>query len=794
MIEENTTYIDVILPLALGHTFTYSVPAELSAKLKRGQRVVVQFGAKKLYSAIVYNIHQNKPDKYKTKDIFSILDEQPIVNEYQLFFWDWLAAYYMCTEGEVMNAALPSALKLASESELYINPDTLQDFTGLNNDEFIIAEALNKDNKLTISDIANILGQKNILPCIKRLIEKGVAKTEEKITVSYKPKTLAYLRLSDNYIKEEKLKVLLDTLETKAEKQFNVLLYYLQLSCMFSEQPKEVSRKQLLSNSLVSATAITSLINKGILEVYEKKISRLIGLSGANSLKALNILNNEQTEVYKNITELFGTKEVVLLDGITSSGKTEIYIHLINSFINEGKQVLYLVPEIALTTQLINRLRNNFGEAVGIYHSRFTGDERLEIWNNIAGIDMNTGDIAQYKVIAGPRSALFLPFSNLGLVIIDEEHDASFKQTDPAPRYNARDAAIYLAHLHKARVLLGSATPSIESYYNARTGKYGLVELKTRYGDMQLPEIKIVDVKEEIKKKQMKSHFSPLLLKSIQSALDLKQQVILFQNRRGYSLRLECSQCQWIPGCKRCDVILTYHKKSNLLRCHYCGYSEPVPDICPACHNLLIKMKGFGTEKIEDEMPIFFPSATVARMDIDTTSKKNAYQKLIADFEDHNIDILVGTQMITKGLDFDNVGVVGVLNADSLLFFPDFRTNERAFQQLVQVCGRAGRRHRKGLVIIQTQKPLHPVILDVVKYDYLSLYNEQIQEREVFKYPPFYRLIRITLKHSNKNTIKEAARLLAQSLKIVFGENLLGPEEPPIAKINNLFIRNILLK
>jgi primosomal protein N' (replication factor Y) len=579
---------------------------------------------------------------------------------------------------------------------------------------------------------------------------------------------------------------------------------YITLSKRYSKERVEVRKLDILKVVEGGEAALKSLIKKNVFELYEREVGRLASFENENKISNLN---EEQQTILDSINVQFGrtenisgqpVKDVVLLHGVTSSGKTEIYVKLIEQAIAEGKQVLYLLPEIALTTQIINRLRKYFGDMVGVYHSKFNENERVEVWNNVLGRsfdkEKNDTEFPNFKLVIGARSALFLPFSNLGLVIVDEEHDTSYKQYDPSPRYNARDAAIYLAHIHKAKTLLGSATPCIESYYNAHDGKYGFAELTKRFGGVQMPEILIADVKEATRKKQMKSHFSPLLLDTITLALDKKEQVILFQNRRGFAPQLECNMCAWIPQCANCDVSLTYHKVSNQLRCHYCGYSIKPPTKCAACGDTDLKMKGFGTEKIEEELSIFYPKARISRMDLDTTRSKFAHQHIIQDFEEGNIDILVGTQMVTKGLDFDNVSMVGILNADSMLNFPDFRSFERSFQLMAQVSGRAGRKSKRGKVIIQTQNPDHSIIQEVIANDFASMYTNQLMDRKNFNYPPYFRLIEVTVIHKDVDMVNASSKYLADALKKHFAKRVLGPEFPLVSRVRNLYHKNILLK
>ncbi|NTW33588.1 MAG: primosomal protein N', partial [Bacteroidetes bacterium] len=616
---------------------------------------------------------------------------------------------------------------------------------------------------------------------------------EEELTNNYKVKTETYVKLSDKFSDEILLKELFDQLEKKAPKQLEILMYLYSKKLQSKDNTSRISRPEMLKELNTSSAQLNALVKKEVCELYTVEITRLENYD--KPVKNNTEFNEQQALAYNETKKGFEEKDIVLLHGITSSGKTEIYIKLIEEALQQGKQVLYLIPEIALTTQIINRLRKSFGNKVGVYHSKFNDFERVEIWNKVLS---NTNDLSKgegsYQIVLGARSALFLPFSNLGLIIVDEEHDNSYKQHDPQPRYNARDSAIYLAKLHNAKTLLGSATPSLESYYNAKNNKYAFVELNTRYGGVMLPEIFVADVKEDTRRKRMKSHFTPFLLENIEEALKNKEQVILFQNRRGFSARLECDICNWIPGCKHCDVTLTYHKNSNQLICHYCGYTENIPEICPACGNNKILMHGFGTEKLEEELPIFFPEAKVVRMDLDTTRNKYGHQQIINDFEDHKIDILVGTQMVTKGLDFENVSLVGIMNADSMISFPDFRAFERSFQLMAQVSGRSGRKKKRGKVIIQTYNPFHSVIRYVIDNDYKIMYESQINERITYKYPPVYKLIQIVVKQKDTDELNKSARELAINLRKLFGQRVLGPEYPVVSKIRNEFVKNILLK
>lgn len=789
--ERITLFAEILLPLPIQGTFTYRVPFELNEFIKVGQRVAVQFGKKKIYAGLVKHLHQNVPE-YTPKYILHLLDEEPLVNDFQFRFWDWISSYYMSTTGEVMNAALPSAFKLASESKVLLSPTFLPDHDILEEYEYKITEALLLKKRLTIGEIGKTLGFQNVLPFLKKMIEKKMLVLEEELTDGFKPRKEKYVRLSETYMEEEKLQVILDELGKRAFKQLELLMAFISLSKVFHADIQEVKKSDLLQKAKAGQAALKSLIDKGIFEEYQKTVSRLDEDLEEEASRELR-LTDHQNEAVDQIKTGFESNKVVLLHGVTSGGKTELYIRLIQEAIKKDQQVLYLLPEIALTTQIISRLKKFFGNEVGIYHSRYSKNERAEVWNNIAGLDQST-EIKKYKIILGPRSAVFLPFTKLGLIIVDEEHDYSYKQFDPAPRYHARDAAIFLATLHKANVLLGTATPAIESYYNAMNGKYTLVELNKRYGGMKMPKIEVVDMRNEHRRRLMKSHFSSVLFNQMKNALDEQQQVILFQNRRGFSLRIECEQCNYIPVCRNCDVTLTYHKRSELLKCHYCGYSNTIPSTCPDCGSTNLKMQGFGTEKVEEELSILLPEAKIDRMDLDSTRSKNAYHRIITDFENRKTDILAGTQMVTKGLDFDNVQVVGVLSADNMLSFPDFRAHERSFQLLSQVSGRSGRKYKQGKVIIQAWQPEHPIIHFVVAHDYKAMYKSQLTDRERFNYPPYYRLIIIRLKHKRAELLNEAAKVLGIEFRSVFGSRIIGPEYPLVARIKSYYIKQFILK
>ena len=776
-------FIDVILPIPLEKRFTYSITQAESEFLQIGMRVSIPFGKTKIYTGIVANIHQTAPLVYEAKDIHQILDESPIVTQQQLRLWQWIAKYYMCTEGEVMRAALPNAFLLESETIISPNKKVKINDEDLKDDEFLIYEALQHQSSLKIQDISNILDKKNVLPVVKRLVEKEAVILNEEIYEKYKPKYVRYVKLSSEYSSEVALNSLLDDLNKNATKQKEVILNLFSISAK-TKKPVKVS--ELVEVSKTTSTTIKTLVDKNILEEYQIQTDR-IQYEGEDNAETKQ-LNEYQTEALQQIKSKFENQNVVLLHGVTSSGKTEVYVKLIENIIKEGKQVLYLLPEIALTTQLVTRLQDYFGEQVAVFHSKYSAHERVEVYNHVLQ------NSAKAKIILGARSSIFLPFDNLGLIIVDEEHEQSFKQFDPAPRYHARDVAVVLASFFKAKILLGSATPSIESYHNAQENKYGLVEINRRYNNVQMPDIELVDLKDKHKKKRMKGHFSDRLIEEMTETLKEGHQVILFQNRRGYSPIVECTTCGHSPQCPNCDVSLTYHQYRKQLRCHYCGYGIAMQQKCMACGTPDLDTVGFGTEQIEAEVKELFPDFKVARMDLDTTRGKFGYEKIITALEQQEIDILVGTQMLTKGLDFRNVKLVGIMNADNMLNFPDFRAHERSFQLMLQVSGRAGRTEKRGKVLIQTFNPYHKILQQVSTNDYIGMFKEQLEERYNYKYPPFYRLIKITLKHRDYNKVNLAADWLAKALVQLFKNNVLGPEFPPVSRIRNQYHKNILIK
>jgi primosomal protein N' (replication factor Y) len=781
----NSKYISVILPLPLPRTFTYSVPENLAEKVHIGMRAVVPFGKRKLYTAIVQVVHSKQPATvYTIKEIVGLFDEKPIVRHPQLQFWQWISDYYCAAIGDVYQAAVPSGLKLQSETQITLNVG-FQAETQLSEREYKILDALCDEKPKTIDQLAKLTDIKSIMPTVTKLLTIGAIFISENLFEKFKEKKEKYVRISAEFLSNNNLEKLFDDLK-RAPKQLDLLMKMLDFSKYLTNKPLEIRKKELLQKANSSDAAFTALVEKQVFEIYEKKIGR-IDLSQIQT-EDISELNDFQKRAYKEICTQMIDKQVVLLKGVTSSGKTEIYIHLIKKCIESGRQALFLVPEIALTTQLTSRLRRIFGNRLGVYHSKFSDAERVEVWNALL-------NDSAYDVIIGVRSSIFLPFRKLGLIIVDEEHELSYKQFDPAPRYHARNAAIVLAQMHGAKTLLGTATPAIETFFNTKTGKFGFVEINERFGQIQLPYIQIIDTKEVYRKKEMRGFFSEILLEEIEKTLQNKAQIILFQNRRGYAPYMECRACGFVPKCKNCDVSLTVHRFMNTLTCHYCGYTENITNTCPACGTLGgLTTKGFGTEKIEDEIGKIFPSASIARMDLDTTRSRKNYETLISDFENHKIDILVGTQIVSKGLDFENVSLVGVLNADNLLNFPDFRAAERAFQMLVQVSGRAGRKNTRGTVIVQTSQPQNPVIEQIINNDYEKMFATQIAERRQFHYPPFVRLAQISIRHKDADKTQQAAVFLAKIMRQTFGSRVLGPNDPAVARVQNLYIKQILLK
>ncbi|QWX82594.1 primosomal protein N' [Cellulophaga sp. HaHaR_3_176] len=776
-------FINVILPIPLEKLFTYSVSAAEAEFIQPGMRVAVPFGKSKIYSALVHEVHQVPPTVYEAKEIHQILDETPVVTEAQLKHWFWISEYYMCSIGEVFRTAVPSAFLLESETLILKNTKINIDELELLDDEFLVYEALSHQSILRVHEISSILDKKNILPVLNRLLDKNIIILKEEVYEQYKPKMVRYVRMSKLFQSEEKLEELLNSL-TRAPKQSQVVLSLFQLQAS-TKKPIKVSDLEEASSS--SSATIKSLVNKNILEEYFVQTDRVIYLNDTEN-SDLKSLNEYQQKAFLDIQENFKLKKPTLLHGVTSSGKTEVYVKLIEQCLKSKKQALYLLPEIALTTQLISRLQEYFGEKVAVYHSKYSVQERVEVWNNVLT------NKSKAQIVIGARSALFMPFKELGLVIVDEEHEGSFKQYDPAPRYHARDAAIVLAHIHNANILLGSATPSVESFYNVENGKYGYASILKRFGNVLMPDIELVDIKEQTRKKRMKGHFSERLFLEIEETLQNKEQVILFQNRRGFAPIVECTTCGHSPQCPNCDVSLTYHQYQKQLRCHYCSYNIALPLACDACGVATLDTKGFGTEQVEQELQTLFPDAKIGRMDLDTTRGKHGYEKIITAFEQQELDILVGTQMLTKGLDFRNVSLVGIMNADTLLNFPDFRAHERSYQLLTQVAGRAGRTQKTGKVIIQSYNPYHQILKQVSTGDYMGMYKEQLYERQQHKYPPVNRIIKITFKHKDYSKLNEAAEWFTKGLRNSFGVHVLGPEFPPVARIRNQYLKNVLIK
>ncbi|HRX93688.1 MAG TPA: primosomal protein N' [Chitinophagaceae bacterium] len=772
-------YAEVIIPSALPKNYTWSVPARLQEQIQPGCRVEVNLGKTKKYAGIVKRLHTDKPEFFETKDVLNLLDTEPVVLEEQLNLWEWLASYYMCSEGEVMAAALPAHFKLSSETILVYNEEYGDDFSALDHDEYLVAEALLMKKELNLSEVQQVLDSSHVYPVINRLINKKVCFVWEALKQTYVPRKESFVLLNPGYNNEEKLSELLNNW-TRAPKQMELLLSYLHLL----KTEGEVTRPSLLKKSGASDAQLKGLVDKNILRVEKRVVDRIKLLPKNVSIDFE--LTEPQQKAMLQVKKAFEEKAVCLLHGVTSSGKTNIYIRLIEEYIKAGKQVLYMLPEIALTSQVIRRLQKHFGGYIGVYHSKFSHNERVEIWNKVKD--------GELRVVLGARSSVFLPFRDLGLVVCDEEHDTSFKQHEPAPRYNGRDAAIYLATLYKAKTLLGSGTPSVESYYNAVTGKYGFAELLQRYGDLKLPPIEFVDTRKIIQKDKSKIILSPVLIDEVNRVIAKGKQVILFQNRRGYAPYQVCSVCGWIPQCKYCDVSLTFHKLSNKLVCHYCGTTYPPVHTCAACGSDKFVQRNFGTEKIEEQLQETFPDAKVARMDIDTVRGKNAHDVLIQQFEQQKIDILVGTQMVVKGLDFDNVDLVGILDADGLLHFADFRVNERAFQLMEQVSGRAGRKEETGKVLVQTSQPQHPLLQIVQQHDYKTMFAEELKKRKEFFYPPFSRIIHLTFKHKFKEIVERAAYHYTEALKNKYGNYIVGPAEPVIGRIRNQYLMELLLK
>ena len=781
-IKPSKYFVDVILPLALPKTYTYQLNQKEAVIIKPGFRVAVQFGKQKIYTAVVKKVHSTSPQSYEPKPISMIMDDYPLVTNAQLKFWEWISNYYMCTEGEVLRSSLPSALLIESKSIIIIKEATSKQIENLSDIEFIIYEALQQSN-LTIDQIIKITDTKKVMPLVLGLIKKKVAIIEQSFEEKYKPKKQRVVRLNKDFKNKNVLKQVFETLK-KAPKQRAVLMDLLKRPTKLYSWTPFV---KLTNESNIKAYHLKSLIDKGIIDESYQEINRVLIKKSIN-LAEEKKLSLSQAKALDDIKQKFKEKKVILLEGVTSSGKTEVYIKLIKKELKKGNQILYLLPEISLTSQIVQRLTSHFREKVLVYHSKFSTHERTEVWNQVLKND------TAGSVVVGARSSLLLPFKNLSLLIVDEEHENSFKQFDPSPRYQARDSAIYLAHNLNAKVILGSATPSIETAENARNGKYGWVKLKERYGGVELPKIELVNLKEEYQKNRMSGIFSKQLLLKIKETIDQRKQVILFQNRRGYAPILECLSCGYSPQCVQCDVSLTYHQTINKLRCHYCGYNTNMPNQCNACGMTSLNKKGVGTQQIEEQIKKIFPNINVSRMDWDSTRGKWDFDNIIEKFHEEKIQILVGTQMVVKGLDFKNVLLVGVINADNILNFPDFRAHERSYQMLTQVAGRAGRLDKKGKVIIQTFQPDHPVLLQVLNYDYEQLFQTQKKERINYKYPPFYRMVKITFKCRHYENVNKASDWFSNVLKSSYKGTILGPVFATIMRVRNQYQKQLIIK
>ncbi len=775
---KNTLFAEVIIPLALPRNYTWAIPAHLHSEVKPGCRVEVVLKNKK-YAGLVKRLHPDAPAAFVPKEILNVLDTEPIIFPQQQSLWTWMANYYLCSEGEVMQAALPTHFKLSSETILLYNEEAGDDFSGLDNDEFLVAEALLIKKELKLAEVQQVLDASHVYPVIKRLIDKRICFVWEELKQNYKEKKETYVLLNPQYGTDEELSELLNNW-SRAPKQMELLLAFLHIS----KTEGEVTQPALLKKSGASAAQLKGLADKNVLLLDKRSVDRLKQLPQHMNMDF--VLSPAQEIALEAVRNAFEQKNVCLLHGVTSSGKTQVYMKLMEQALQYGQQVLYMLPEIALTAQVIRRLQKHFGGYILIYHSKFSQNERVEIWNKVKS--------GEARIVLGARSALFLPFNNLGLVICDEEHDTSYKQQDPAPRYHARDAAVYFASLFSAKVLLGSATPSIESYYNAATGKYVLVELNERYGNIAMPVIEMIDTRQVKMPDRSKVIISPVLQEAITQCLEHQRQVILFQNRRGYSPYQVCQTCGWIPHCKQCDVSLSYHKTKGKLLCHYCGTVYPLVHTCEACGNHLFAQQNFGTERIEEALQELFPHAKIARMDADSIRGKHGHDALIQLFEQGKIDILVGTQMVVKGLDFENVELVGILDADAILGFTDFRVNERGFQLMEQVSGRAGRKDIQGKVLVQVRNPHHPVLLKVQQHDYNSFYLEEIEGRKQFFYPPFSRIINLLFRHKDADTVNAAALFFAAQLKPYLESYMIGPAQPVVNKVRNLYLMELMLK
>lgn len=771
-------YVSVIVPIAVPKPYTYIVPDHLLKDIQLGVRVEVQFGRNKLYSALVIGLLEELPEQVNPKPILSIIDKEPVIFAEQIETWKWISSYYACTIGEVMNAALPSGMRLSSETRVVLSPIFDGDYDGFNDKEYMIAEALSIQQELSINEIRDILEQKTVYPLINRLLQRKIIYLKEELIERYKPKAVSCVRLQEPYASASAMLEIAFEKLSRSDRQVEAMMAFLQLS----QRQEFVRCQEVYKKADVDLAVLKAMQKKGVLEIYKKEVSRIGGYE--EDLVDLTELSEQQQRILSEL-QTREEKAVSLIHGVTGSGKTRVYVELINQALERGEQVLYLLPEIALTAQLTSRLQKIFGDQIAVYHSRMNNPERVEVWQNV---------LKGKPIVMGARSGLFLPFKNLKLIIVDEEHDPSFKQMDPAPRYNARDLAVYLGHIYDAKVILGTATPSLESFFNAKSGKYQFLSMPERFGGIELPEMVVVNLRDELKKQKMQSHFSSVLMEEMKAALGRGEQIILFKNRRGYAPTMRCTACDWHSGCINCDVSLTYHKHFNKLRCHYCGYQTALPSDCPACGSKELSIQGYGTEKIEDELQIFLPDIKIGRLDFDTVKGKDSHARIINDFEEQRTQVLIGTQMVTKGLDFDNVAIVGILSADHLFQFPDFRATERAFQLMLQVSGRAGRKNKRGKVIIQAFNPGHPVIREVLNNDYDAFFTRESMERREFQYPPYHRLIKITLKHRSPQLLNEAAKAYAKAMREQLGGQIIGPAVPSIPRVRSYFILDFLIK
>jgi len=775
-------YVDVILPINIKQLLTYALPDNLETSCNIGSRVAVPVGKKSLYTAVVVKIHEQQPLHYEAKPVKEVLDAYPIINRFQLQLIKWMSSYYLSSYNEILKACLPNALLIQSETLIQLNTDVELSLEDLSDNEYLVVEGIKKQQQISLANIQKMMTKSSALKVVNSLFDKNMIVIDRQVREKYRPKLKTYIAINEKYEEEHHFNALIDSLN-RAHQQKAAVFEFFKLK---ATSKKPISRSQLLKSASVSDGVVKSLIDKEVLIEYTVKLDRVEAQKKEATGETIN-LSEDQLHALRQLKNKFESKDVVLFKGITSSGKTEIYLTLIESFLKAQNQVLYLLPEIALTTQLINRIQNKFGKRVLVYHSKYTANERVEVYKKVL-------HNSSAQVIVGTRSAIFLPFSQLKFIIVDESHENSYKQHDPSPRYHARDTAVVLSQIHNTKVVLGTATPSFESYYNVQQGKYGIVVLDKRYGDVKPPQIHTVDLKDSYKRKQMKGHFSKVLIQKIQNTLELGKQVIIFQNRRGFSPLLECMTCGDVPQCPSCDVTLTVHKVNNTMRCHYCGYKMAIQNKCISCGSNEIRLSGFGTEQIEHEAKELFPKATTKRMDLDTTRGKYDFEKIITSFENLETDILIGTQMLTKGLDFRNVELVAVMHADGLFHFPNFRAFEKAYQLLIQVAGRAGRTKKQGEVVVQSFSPSHSVIQHVVNENYEDFYQHEMTQRLQFRYPPYFKMIKIIFKSRDYNRVNEAADWFATYMKQIFKENVLGPEFPGVSRIRNQYIKHIILK